>query len=225
MYLAAKHGQLKKIRDYLEKGHDVNACDEDSCSLLASACIAGRLEVVRFLHRIPQLHRNVADWSGDTPLMHAARMGHIEVVQELLTRPHPCRLNVDVMNSYEDKATNIAIASSNSDIAELIQNTKLPKLQWHPELCQALVPVRIPAAEVTFECSVCMEEYNTKERRPRALSCGHSLCTACITLLLERGRVMCALCRNVHSKAVNRATDIPVNYAMDEILQQKVQSS
>ena len=92
MYLAAKHGRIEKIKRYLEKGHDVNACDEDGCSLLASACIANRLEVVRFLHKIPQLHRNVSDWSGDTPLMHAARMGHKQVVQLLLTCAHPVSL-------------------------------------------------------------------------------------------------------------------------------------
>ena len=97
MYLAAKHGQLKKIKQYLEKGHDVNACDEDNCSLLASASIANRLEVVRFLHCLPQLHRNVTDWSGDTPLMHAARMGHREVVEELLTCPHPVSCYVVLM--------------------------------------------------------------------------------------------------------------------------------
>lgn len=88
MYLAAKHGDLKKIREYLEKGSDVNAQDEDSCTLLASACVTGRLEVVRFLQRIPELHRNIPDWTGDTPLMHAIRMGHKEVVEELLKRPH-----------------------------------------------------------------------------------------------------------------------------------------
>ncbi|XP_063881837.1 kinase D-interacting substrate of 220 kDa B-like isoform X6 [Scylla paramamosain] len=181
MYLAAKHGQLRKIKQYLGKGHDVNACDEDSCSLLASACIANRLEVVRFLHRIPHLHRNVKDWSGDTPLMHAARMGHKEVVEELLTCPHPCRLNIDIQNSYEDKAESIAIASSNEEIARLIQNTRLPRLQWHPDLCHTLVPAKMPEAEVTFECNICLEEYDTRERRPRVLSCGHSLCTTCIT--------------------------------------------
>ncbi|KAG0703715.1 Kinase D-interacting substrate [Chionoecetes opilio] len=228
MYLAAKHGQLKKVKEYLKKGHNVNACDEDSCSLLASACIAGHLLVVRFLHRIPQLHRNVSDWSGDTPLMHAARMGHKAVVEELLSSPHPCRLNVDVLNNYKDKAEKIALASSNADIARLIHNTQLPQLEWHPDLCHALVlPVRHPASEVspgfTFECNVCLDEYNTKERRPRSLSCGHSICTHCISLMLEQRRVTCPLCRNVHAKRVNRATDIPVNFAIDEILQEQQQ--
>lgn len=92
MYLAAKHGETKKIRDYIRKGNDVNARDEDSCTLLASACVAGRLEVVRFLHKIRELHRNIADWTGDTPLMHATRMGHKLVVEELLRNPHPVSL-------------------------------------------------------------------------------------------------------------------------------------
>ena len=39
-----------------------------------------------------------------------------------------CHLNVDILNSYEDKAVNIAIASSNVDIARLIENTKLPQV-------------------------------------------------------------------------------------------------
>ncbi|MPC18752.1 hypothetical protein E2C01_011648 [Portunus trituberculatus] len=41
--------------------HDVNAFDENSCSLLASVSIANCLEVVRFLHFFPQFHRNMTD--------------------------------------------------------------------------------------------------------------------------------------------------------------------
>lgn len=91
MYLAAKRGETTKIKQYLN-GHCINARDEDSCTLLTSACIAGRLEVVQLLHKFPELHRNIADWTGDTPLMYAARMGHKEVVRELLTCPHPVSL-------------------------------------------------------------------------------------------------------------------------------------
>ncbi|MPC83947.1 hypothetical protein E2C01_078670 [Portunus trituberculatus] len=50
MYLAAKHGQLGKIKQYLEKDRDKNACDEESCNLLACTNIANCLEVVHFLH-------------------------------------------------------------------------------------------------------------------------------------------------------------------------------
>ncbi|MPC59848.1 hypothetical protein E2C01_053876 [Portunus trituberculatus] len=61
MYLVAKHGQLRKIKQCLVESHDMSACDEDSCSLLASVSITNHLEVVRFLCRFPQLHCNVTD--------------------------------------------------------------------------------------------------------------------------------------------------------------------
>ncbi|XP_045117427.1 uncharacterized protein LOC123508072 [Portunus trituberculatus] len=95
MYLAAKHGQLGKIKQYLEKDRDKNACDEESCNLLACTNIANCLEVVHFLHC------NVTDklvWG------HASHACCQEVVEELLVCPHPCHLNVDIQTSYENKA-------------------------------------------------------------------------------------------------------------------------
>lgn len=224
MYLAAKHGDLKKIREYLRKGNDVNAQDEDSCTLLASACVTGRIEVVRFLQKIPELHRNIADWTGDTPLMHAARMGHKEVVEELLKHPHQCCLDVEALNNYEDTALSIAVASNRRDIVKLLKETKLPPaIQFHPDSQDALVPYRPRAVEVTFECPICLEKYDTNERRPRSLSCGHTHCTECITQLIYQysGWVTCAFCRRQHSTRVDAAAKVPVNYAIDEILQQQ----
>lgn len=88
MYLAAKNGDLRRVRKYLEDGHDINAADSDGYTLLSSACVGGQLSVVRLLQRQPHLHRNPRDWAGDTPLMYAAMMGHAEVVKELISRPH-----------------------------------------------------------------------------------------------------------------------------------------
>lgn len=77
--------------------------------------------------------------------------------------------------------------------------------------------------QVVFECPICLESYDTNERRPRTLSCGHSHCTDCITQLIYQygGLVTCAFCRKQHSTRVNAATKIPVNYAIDEVLQQR----
>jgi hypothetical protein len=44
-----------------------------------------------------------------------------------------------------------------------------------------------PAAErkdaVKLECVVCVEHFNTDERRPRLLACAHSLCSVCCVRL------------------------------------------
>lgn len=93
MYLAAKNGDLKKVRQFIENGNDINAADSDGYTILSSACVGGQTTLVRFLQKQRYLHRNTKDWAGDTPLMHASMMGHTEVVKELVNCPHlvsPC---------------------------------------------------------------------------------------------------------------------------------------
>ena len=46
------------------------------------------------------------------------------------------------------------------------------------------------------ECSICYEGYNTENKCPRMLSCGHSFCSSCLERLLHGDTIDCPTCRN-----------------------------
>ncbi|XP_063606234.1 ankyrin repeat domain-containing protein 17-like isoform X1 [Penaeus indicus] len=222
MYLAAKNGDLRRVRKYLEDGHDINAADSDGYTLLSSACVGGQLSVVRLLQRQPHLHRNPRDWAGDTPLMYAAMMGHAEVVKELISRPHQCRLDVNACNNYDETALDLAIINNHADVESTLQNVKLPQLSAGGNNGNERLIVKPSVyVELKFECEVCLEDYDKNERRPRILSCGHSLCTSCITETLNHGPLKCPFCRSPHVVNVRFAAEVPVNFTVDGVIQQQ----
>ncbi|XP_042240960.1 protein VAPYRIN-like isoform X2 [Homarus americanus] len=222
MYLSAKNGKIMEVRQYLQNGSDINATDEDGYTLLSSACVGGQVALVRYLHKQPYLHRNTKTWAGDTPLMYAAMLGHFDVVKELITRPHPCRLDLDAVNNYNDTAISLAASNDHSDVVEYLQSVELPQLLALGDFKMEKSPTKVQSClEIKFECQVCLEDYDNIERRPRSLSCGHSLCTNCVAETLMRGKLNCPYCRARHVPDVQMASQVPVNYTVDNVIQEQ----
>ncbi|CAL4126175.1 unnamed protein product, partial [Meganyctiphanes norvegica] len=67
------------------------------------------------------------------------------------------------------------------------------------------------------ECSICCEELNDSERRPRCLPCGHTICTLCIDKTIKKGDRTCPSCRKPHH--VTAADNLPINYFAEEMFQ------
>lgn len=44
-------------------------------------------------------------------------------------------------------------------------------------------------------CDICMDEYNTRQRRPVLLGCFHTLCLSCAQMLHRKGAIVCPSCR------------------------------
>lgn len=42
-----------------------------------------------------------------------------------------------------------------------------------------------------FECSICMDRFNEADRIPHMLSCGHTYCALCLSLLLKENKILC----------------------------------
>ncbi|XP_042221997.1 uncharacterized protein LOC121866410 [Homarus americanus] len=63
-----------------------------------------------------------------------------------------------------------------------------------------------------LECQVCFEKYNSVNRKPHSVTCGHSFCSVCLTDMMKNGLSSCPHCR----KALNTSTldTIPVNYSI-----------
>lgn len=76
MYWAARNGDTDKVKSWLEGGGDINAADHEGDTMLRGACRGGQNAVLMILLKNENLHLNVRDRDGRTPLMKAARRGH-----------------------------------------------------------------------------------------------------------------------------------------------------
>ncbi|XP_069167424.1 tripartite motif-containing protein 59-like [Procambarus clarkii] len=63
------------------------------------------------------------------------------------------------------------------------------------------------------ECSVCYNDYDDNQLRPRTLPCGHTFCSQCIDNGIENGQLTCPNCRAEH--AATAATQFPISYAVE----------
>ena len=43
--------------------------------------------------------------------------------------------------------------------------------------------------ENLLECAICMEKYNTTNKIPRILTCGHTFCSSCLEIICERSGI------------------------------------
>ncbi|XP_069192195.1 uncharacterized protein [Procambarus clarkii] len=66
------------------------------------------------------------------------------------------------------------------------------------------------------ECSVCFNDYDDNQLRPRTLLCGHTFCSQCIDNAIKNGQVTCPSCRAEH--AATAATLFPINYGMEALI-------
>ncbi|CAL4124500.1 unnamed protein product, partial [Meganyctiphanes norvegica] len=72
-------------------------------------------------------------------------------------------------------------------------------------------------AKVDAECSICFSTFNEATHRPRNLPCGHGYCTSCIETCIQGNNKNCPACGKKYR--VNRATDLPICYLLEETMQ------
>ncbi|XP_069191431.1 uncharacterized protein [Procambarus clarkii] len=66
------------------------------------------------------------------------------------------------------------------------------------------------------ECSVCFNNYDDNQLRPRTLPCGHTICSQCINNAIKNGQLTCPSCRAQH--AATAATQFTINYGMEALI-------
>lgn len=73
------------------------------------------------------------------------------------------------------------------------------------------------------ECEICCQEYNTSDRAPRSLSCGHTICTQCAQTLWDqqgRSRIVCPFDRKeTFVSGGSLDGNLPKNYLALQILE------
>ena len=70
-----------------------------------------------------------------------------------------------------------------------------------------------------LECKICFETYNTTNRKPLVLPCGHTFCKVTISDLIhkkQRGAIECPLCKKV--TPCNVPDDIGVNFFLQDMI-------
>ncbi len=80
---AAKTGDIRAIKQHLEKGFDVNDKDEGGGSALGLAALAGQIGMVKFLIE-EGAEVSIAGGDNSTPLHGAAFLGQVEVTELLI---------------------------------------------------------------------------------------------------------------------------------------------
>jgi len=109
LLMAAKEGDLKKVRLALKYGANINAQEgsffERLTTPLLWAIYKQHMDIVQELLNNGALNINLPDSKGQTPLMEAIRYKNPEIVRLLLERPD---INIDAPDNEGDTAFNIA---------------------------------------------------------------------------------------------------------------------
>ena len=66
-----------------------------------------------------------------------------------------------------------------------------------------------------MECSICLESYDTKVKRPMMIECGHTFCRECLAKIKQTSN-QCPFDSIVISKDFEK---IAINFSLEEVLE------
>lgn len=78
-------------------------------------------------------------------------------------------------------------------------------------------PLCLPLQMASFlKCPVCREVYDSDRLTPRLLTCGHSVCTSCLSRMLDAGAIVCPIDQT--RTQTPAATELPKNLALLDLI-------
>ncbi|KAK7080475.1 hypothetical protein SK128_005728 [Halocaridina rubra] len=102
-------------------GHrDINATTALGETLLHAACTGGQHSLVKSLLEFNDIHLNTKLSGGVTPLMLAARNGHLECVRQVLATNVQCKLDTAACNIDSETALSLAAKNNHWDVVKVI---------------------------------------------------------------------------------------------------------
>lgn len=128
LIIAARNGNVKKIKELLEAGADVNEVNKKGQSALMVAVTRNNILSVLTLLAHPGIDVNKSDINGVFPLIYAASKGYEEIVAELLKSP-TIKVN-KILMKYTP--ISMAIFANKSDIVRRFLED--PRTVLSPEL-------------------------------------------------------------------------------------------
>lgn len=78
----------------------------------------------------------------------------------------------------------------------------------------------------SLNCEVCFNAYNDRDRKPHIFTCGHTNCAVCVNSILAvtnqipKQKLKCPYCRAESGFEVKSVNDLPVNYAVLNIIKE-----
>ena len=125
---AAKKGDLKGVRDYIEattkeKLLPVDACDETTKEqAIHRAADGGQVEILQFLvSKKPALVNGAIDDQGFTPLFHAAFAGKLDAVKFLVENG---KASLKKKDKFGRMAKDMAASQGHAAVLNYLQNAK-----------------------------------------------------------------------------------------------------
>ena len=116
---AVKNGDIKNVRELIEKGADVDAKDKSRWTALHWAACSGKVDISTFLIE-KRADVNAKNNDGGTALHWAALNEHVDIAKILIENG----ADVDAKDKNNETAVEIAIKCGYHQIAELIKNSK-----------------------------------------------------------------------------------------------------
>lgn len=115
--IAAKKGEVKKVRRLIEQSIDIHRTDDQGWTALMFAVQEGHQGVVELLIE-QSADVNVRGEEGWTPLMLAALEGDVQIVKLLIE----AGANINAKNDYDWSVYMFAILSKNNEIIQILEN-------------------------------------------------------------------------------------------------------
>lgn len=78
--------------------------------------------------------------------------------------------------------------------------------------------------ERLLTCSICLENYNREDQRPKLLPCSHTACLPCMQQIVAQAQVQnqspprCPLCRRPVPLPYQGAQALPANFVLNELM-------
>lgn len=105
----------------------------------------------------------------------------------------------DEKKAEEEYNTHAAVAQKAKEVFEKARQVRheiQEKMRLASLACAEEFRAREKPVQQRTECNVCLEEFNSDERRESVLHCGHRSCFKCLTELPNK---LCPICRKEYT--------------------------